>query len=192
MKSEEMLALFRETRALLEGHFILTSGWHSPQYFQCARVLQYPNYAQLMCGELAKPFVGKGIDVVIAPAVGGILVGHEMARILNARCVFAERENGEMTLRRGFELRRDENVLVVEDVVTTGGSVKEVIRIAEQASANIMGIAYLVDRSGGKTDFGYPHVSLIQLDVVKYEPSTCPLCREGKIPAVKPGSRTLE
>ncbi len=191
MNEPEILDLFRKSGALLEGHFILTSGAHSPQYFQCAKVLQYPNYAQLLCGELARRFTGTKIHVVVAPAVGGIIVGHEMARSLNARCVFAEREGGHMTLRRGFEIRRDENVLVVEDVVTTGGSVREVIDLVRAADANVIGVGYLVDRSGGRVDFGFPKATLLQMDVVKYDPGSCPLCRDGKLPAVKPGSRNL-
>jgi orotate phosphoribosyltransferase len=123
--------------------------------------------------------------------VGGIIVGHEVARSLNARCVFAEREGEHMTLRRGFEIRRDENVLVVEDVVTTGGSVREVIDLVRAADANVIGVGYLVDRSGGQVDFGFPKATLLQMDVVKYDPGSCPLCRDGKLPAVKPGSRNL-
>lgn len=191
MKESEILDLFRQSGALLEGHFILTSGAHSPQYFQCAKVLQYPNYAQLLCGELARRFAGAKIHVVVAPAVGGIVVGHEVARSLNARCVFAEREGGKMSLRRGFEIRRDENVLVVEDVVTTGGSVKEVIDLVRAADANVIGVGYLVDRSGGRVGFGFPQASLLKMDVVTHDAGSCPLCRDGKIPAVKPGSRSL-
>lgn len=191
MNESEILNLFRKSGALLEGHFILTSGAHSPHYFQCAKVLQYPNYAQLLCGELARRFAGTKIHAVVAPAVGGIIVGHEVARSLNARCIFAEREGGRMTLRRGFEIRRDDNVLVVEDVVTTGGSVREVIDLVRTADANVIGVGYLVDRSGGQVDFGFPKATLLQMDVVKYDPGSCPLCRDGKLPAVKPGSRNL-
>jgi len=191
MTNDEILSLFRQSEALLDGHFILTSGAHSSQYFQCAKVLQHPNYAQILCGELARRFSGQKIHVVVAPAVGGIIVGHEVARSLNARCLFAEREGNRMSLRRGFELRRDENVLVVEDVVTTGGSVKEVLALVTSSNANVVGIGYLVDRSGGRVDFGFPQSVLLQMDVVTYDPASCPLCQSGKLPAVKPGSRNL-
>jgi orotate phosphoribosyltransferase len=191
MKSEDALDLFRRSGALLEGHFILTSGAHSPNYFQCARVLQHPNWAQLLCSEIGLHFNEYRIQVVAAPAVGGIIVAHEVARTLNARCLFAERENGVMTFRRGFELHPDENVLVVEDVVTTGGSLKEVVQLCRRANANVIGVGFLVDRSTGTAHFDVPHFSLISVDVKKYDPSDCPLCREGRMPAVKPGSRSL-
>ena len=191
MESKEVLDIFRQSGALLEGHFILTSGAHSPNYFQCAKVLQHPNWAQLLCAEIAMFFKDHKIHVVAAPAVGGIIVGHEVARTLNARCVFSERENGVMSFRRGFEIKRDENVLVVEDVVTTGGSLKEVIRLCREANANVIGVGFLVDRSNGAVDFGVPKYSLVSVDVVKYDPSECPLCKEGKWPAIKPGSRSL-
>ncbi|MBX7150635.1 orotate phosphoribosyltransferase [bacterium] len=192
MHSEEVLNIFRKTGALLEGHFILTSGAHSPNYFQCAKVLQYPNYAQILCGEIGLHFAAHKIQAVVAPAVGGIIVGHEVARTLNARCIFAERENGVMQLRRGFEIHRDDNVLVVEDVVTTGGSVKEVVQLCRDRDANVIGVGYIVDRSNGTVEFGVPQFSLLAMDVKKYDPSDCPLCREGKVPAIKPGSRSLK
>jgi orotate phosphoribosyltransferase len=191
MHRDEVLQIFKQSGALLEGHFILTSGAHSPNYFQCAKVLQHPNWAQLLCSEIGLHFNNHKIHVVAAPAVGGILVAHEVARTLNARCIFAERENGVMSFRRGFEIKRDENVLVVEDVVTTGNSLKEVVRLCRDADANVIGVGYLVDRSQGVAEFGVPKFSLLSVDVVKYEPGQCPLCREGKTPAVKPGSRSL-
>ncbi len=191
MKPEEVLEIFRQSGALLEGHFILTSGKHSPNYFQCAKVLQYPNWAQLLCSEIGLHFSKHKIHAVAAPAVGGILVGHEVARTLNARFIFAERENGVMGFRRGFELHRDENVLVVEDVVTTGGSIKEVIQLCRAADANVIGAGYVVDRSRGSVEFGVPKFSLLSVDVTAYDAEQCPLCREGKLPAVKPGSRSL-
>ncbi|KAB2880948.1 orotate phosphoribosyltransferase [bacterium] len=191
MNDNEVLDIFRKSGALLEGHFILTSGAHSPNYFQCAKVLQYPNWAQILCAEIAMFFKDHKIHAVAAPAVGGIIVGHEVARTLNARCVFSERENGVMSFRRGFEIKRDENVLVVEDVVTTGGSIKEVVQLCRDANANVIGVGFLVDRSNGKVEFGVPKYSLVSVDVVKYEPRECPLCKNGELPAVKPGSRTL-
>lgn len=191
MKPEEVLEIFKQSGALLEGHFILTSGAHSPNYFQCAKVLQYPNWAQFLCSEIGLHFNKHKIHAVAAPAVGGILVGHEVARTLNARCIFAERENGVMGFRRGFELHRDENVLVVEDVVTTGGSIKEVIQLCRAADANVIGAGYVVDRSHGSVEFGVPKFSLLSVDAIAYNAEQCPLCREGKLPAVKPGSRSL-
>lgn len=191
MNSNEVLDIFRKSGALLEGHFILTSGAHSPNYFQCAKVLQYPNWAQILCAEIAMFFKDHKIHAVAAPAVGGIIVGHEVARTLNARCIFSERENGVMSFRRGFEIKRDENVLVVEDVVTTGGSLKEVVQLCRDANANVIGVGFLVDRSNGKVEFSVPKYSLVSVDVVKYEPRECPLCKDGALPAVKPGSRTL-
>lgn len=191
LKTDEVLDLFKRSGALLEGHFVLTSGAHSPNYFQCARVLQHPNWAQLLCCEIGLFFNEYRIHAVAAPAVGGIIVGHEVARTLNARCVFAEREDGVMTFRRGFEIHPDENVLVVEDVVTTGGSLKEVVQLCRRAQANVIGVGFLVDRSGGSVHFDVPHFSLMSVDVRTYDPADCPLCREGRLPAVKPGSRSL-
>ncbi len=192
MNHEEVLDIFRQSGALLDGHFILTSGAHSPNYFQCAKVLQHPNWAQILCSEIALHFKNHKIHVVAAPAVGGIIVAHEVARTLNARCVFSERENGVMRLRRGFEIIRDENVLVVEDVVTTGGSLKEVVQLCRDANANVIGVGYIVDRSGGGVEFSVPKFALVSVDVVKYDPESCPLCKDGKLPAVKPGSRSIK
>ena len=185
---EEILQVFRETDALLDGHFLLTSGLHSPHYFQCAKVLQYPKYLHSLAGEIAKHFEQDEIALVISPAIGGIVVGTEVGRMLEARTIFAERENGVMSLRRGFEIKKGERVLVVEDVVTTGGSVKEIISLVEKAGAALAGVGYIVDRSKGKTMFNTKTFSVLQMDVVTYAPDSCPLCKEGT-PAVKPGSR---
>lgn len=190
MDKEKIMQIFRDAGALLDGHFILTSGAHSPQYFQCAQVLQYPRYAEELCGVIADHYRDAAIETVAAPAVGGILVAHEVARALNARCIFAEREAGAMRFRRGFELRVNERVLVVEDVVTTGGSLQEVVTLCRQLKADVCGVGFLVDRSGG-ISFSVPHFSLLQMAVEKYSPDQCPLCREGKRPPVKPGSRYL-
>jgi orotate phosphoribosyltransferase len=190
LPKEELLQIFRQTNALLDGHFLLTSGLHSPQYFQCAKVLQYPKYLHLFAGELAKHFEYSEIELVISPAIGGVVVGTEVGRMLDVRTIFAERENGVMSLRRGFEIKKGERVLVVEDVVTTGGSVNEIIQIAKKADATLAGVGYIVDRSNGKTKFNAKTFSVLQMDVVTYTPDTCPLCKEGS-PAVKPGSRGL-
>ena len=188
MNKDKVLEIFRSTGGLLDGHFLLTSGLHSPQYFQCAKVLQYPQHADTLCGEIASHFSDKDIDVVIAPAVGGITVAQEIGRHLGTRIIFAEREGGDMTLRRGFELAQGEKVLVVEDVVTTGGSVREVMDIVRQAGAEILGLGLIVDRSGGKAQFDVDMFSIMQMDVVTYQPDVCPLCEQG-LPLVKPGSR---
>ena len=185
---EQVLEIFRETKALLDGHFQLTSGLHSPQYFQCARVLQYPKYLHLFAGEIAKHFEYSEVEVVISPALGGIVVGTEVGRMLGTRTIFAERKNQAMEIRRGFELRTGERVLVVEDVVTTGGSVFEVVDLVKKAGAVLAGVGYIVDRSNGKLKFESKQYSVLQLDVVAYKPEECPLCKQGSI-VVKPGSR---
>ena len=188
LPKEELLQIFRDTNALLDGHFLLTSGLHSTQYFQCAKVLQYPKYLHLLSGEIAKHFELSEIELVISPAIGGIVVGTEVGRMLEARTIFAEREEGSMKLRRGFEIKKGERVLVVEDVVTTGGSVKEIIKLVKGALAKLAGVGYIVDRSNGKTTFNAREFSVLQMEVVTYSPEACPLCKTGS-PAVKPGSR---
>lgn len=192
MEKLEVLRLFRDTGALLEGHFRLTSGLHSPQYFQCAKVLQYPQYAELLCGEIARRYANERIDVVISPALGGIVVGQEVARQLRARSIFAERVDGVFELRRGFEIRSGERVLVCEDVVTTGGSIREVIEIVQRRGGVLVDMACIVDRSNGKVrrPNGEVIFSLLSMDVITYTPETCPLCGQG-VPIVKPGSRPL-
>lgn len=188
LPKDQVLEIFRETKALLEGHFLLTSGLHSPQYFQCARVLQYPKYLHLFAGEIAHHFEYSDVEVVVSPAIGGIVVGTEVGRMMRARTIFAERKDGKMKLRRGFEIHPGERVLIVEDVVTTGGSVFEVVELVKQANARLAGVGYIVDRSNGKIKFESKHFSVLQLDVVTYQPSDCPLCQQG-IELIKPGSR---
>ncbi len=190
MKKEKALEIFEKSGALLNGHFLLTSGLHSPHYFQCAKVLQHPKYTEMFCREIVKNFKEDTIDCVISPAVGGIVVGQECARLLNCRSIFSERENSVMTLRRGFEIRHDERVLVVEDVVTTGGSVKEVIELVRGAGAEVVGVGFIVDRSGDKQLFDVPAFSVFKMEVVTYQPDSCPLCEKG-VPVIKPGSRRL-
>lgn len=192
LTQEEMLKIFEKTGGILKGHFILTSGRHSDTYMQCAKLFVDPKASELLCKSLAEKLDGEKIDLVISPAVGGILMGYEMARQLGVNNIFAERENGAMTLRRGFTLPENANVLVVEDVVTTGGSVKEVIELVKERGCNVTAVASIVDRSNGKVDFGVKFVNLISMDVVSYEPSECPMCKECKTPAVKPGSRGLK
>jgi orotate phosphoribosyltransferase len=189
MNKSEILSIFKRAEALLEGHFKLTSGLHSPQYFQCAKVLQHPEYLQLLCSYIAGFYKDKNIQVVISPALGGIVVGQEVGRQLNARTIFTERQDGVMQLRRGFEIKQGENLLVCEDVVTTGGSTLEVINIALNAGGNVIGTASIVDRSNGKVKFDTPHQnSVLQLEVTTYKPEDCPLCKQN-IPIIKPGSR---
>ena len=191
LTQEKILKIFKDTEALLEGHFILTSGLHSDKYFQCAKVLQYPWHAETLCREIADHFREEQIDVVISPAVGGIVFGQEIARLLGIRAIFAERVEGRMTLRRGFAITPGERVLVAEDVTTTGGSVKEVLETVKQSGGKRLAVTALVDRSGGKAEFGVPYFSLFQMEVKNYEPDNCPMCRAGST-AVKPGSRGLK
>jgi orotate phosphoribosyltransferase len=188
LPKDQLLDIFRETKALLEGHFQLTSGLHSTQYFQCARVLQYPKYLHLFAGEIARHFEYSDVEVVISPAIGGIVVGTEVGRMMTARTVFSERKDGAMEFRRGFELHPGERVLIVEDVVTTGGSVFEVVELVKKANARLAGVGYIVDRSNGKIKFDAKYFSVLQLDVVTYQPEECPLCKEG-VEVIKPGSR---
>ena len=191
LSEAEILDIFKKTEALLEGHFLLTSGRHSNVYFQCAKVLQYPEYTEKVCSLIADHFRAYDIDTVIAPAIGGIVVGQEVARQLNKRFIFAEREDKALTLRRGFSLKEEENVLVCEDVVTTGGSVFEVIDIVKNNKANIVGVGFIVDRSNGKVQFGFPQMSTLKMDVVSFSPDECELCEKG-IPFIKPGSKKIK
>ena len=192
LTQDQMLQIFEKTGGILKGHFILTSGRHSDTYMQCAKLFVDPKSSEELCKSLAEKLGDMKIDMVVSPAVGGILMGYEMARQLGVNNIFAERENGAMTFRRGFELKEGCNVLVVEDVVTTGGSVKEVVALCKEHGANVQAVASVVDRSNGKVDFGVKYVNLISMDVVSYEAEDCPMCKEGKIPAVKPGSRGLK
>ncbi|NLW57137.1 MAG: orotate phosphoribosyltransferase [Firmicutes bacterium] len=188
---EEILQLFKETGAFLQGHFLLTSGKHSAQYMQCARILQYPWLATTLGQELAGSFAGVEINAVIGPALGGIIVAHEVGRALGVKAVFAERQNGEMTLRRGFALNPGEKVLVVEDVLTTGGSVKEVLALVKAVGAEPVGVGVLVDRSGERADLnGLPLRSLVRMEIEVFTPEDCPLCARG-LPLEKPGSREI-
>ncbi|MBN1354184.1 MAG: orotate phosphoribosyltransferase [Candidatus Omnitrophica bacterium] len=188
MTEKEILDIFKKANAVLEGHFKLSSGKHSPRYLQCARVLERPGYAAKLCGELSKKFSGEEIDTVIAPALGGILVSYEVARSLGARALFTERVEGKMTLRRGFELGKNNNVLVVEDVITTGLSTREVIDVVKSFGSNVAGVGCLVNRSGEKIDFEARFEGLLKIEIPTFDPETCPLCKTGT-PLVKPGSR---
>ena len=188
MNQQEILERFRRTEALLEGHFQLTSGLHSTHYLQCARVLQYPAEAAAFGHAIAEHYRDARIEVVAAPAIGGIVIGHEVARALGARFIFTEREEGIMTLRRGFTVRAGERTLVVEDVITTGGSTRETIHALNARGAQVVGAASIIDRSDNKADVGIPRIALATLDVPAFDPARCPLCARGEA-AVKPGSR---
>ncbi len=191
MQNSQILDVFKKTNALLEGHFLLTSGKHSNQYFQCAQVLQYPEHLQNVCKIIADHFIDEEIDTIISPAIGGIVVGQEVARQLNKRFIFAERQDGKMILRRGFTIAPNEKILVCEDVVTTGGSVFEVIDIVKENNAVLKGVGIIVDRSNGNVNFGVNKKSTLSLKVTTYEKDDCPLCKEGNLELVKPGSRKI-
>lgn len=188
--SEAILKLFKETGAFLTGHFELTSGRHSDSYFQCALLLQHPALSEKLCRKLAEKFLGKGVSVVVGPAVGGIIVSFEVARRLGGRSIYAERENGVLRLRRNFEIRKGEKVLIVEDVITTGGSTQEVIQLVRSVGGEVVGVGALVDRSGGEARYDVPFEPLLALSVKSFTKEECPLCKE-KVPFTKPGSRGL-
>ncbi len=190
MEKTEIIEIFKKTEALLEGHFLLTSGKHSNKYFQCAKVLQYPKYNFLFGQLISEHFKNSNINTVVSPAIGGIVAGQEVARQLDKRFIFTEREGGKMTLRRGFTVAKGEKILIVEDVVTTGGSVFEVIEEVKSFGAEVMGVGAIVDRSNGAVDFGVPFYSALALKVQTYEPEECPLCK-ANVPIVKPGSRKM-
>ena len=190
MNSEEYIKIFKDSGALLDGHFILTSGRHSNSYFQCAKLLQYPKYLELFSKNIADHFKENEIDLVVSPAVGGIVLGTEVGRLLRKRTVFAERVDGEMKLRRGFEIKTNEKILIVEDVITTGGSVKEVMSLVQSFGADIIGVGVIVDRSSGSVVLHENQLSLASLEVKSYDSSDVP-SELASIPVQKPGSRSL-
>jgi orotate phosphoribosyltransferase len=188
--AETVLDVFRRVGALLEGHFRLTSGLHSPGYLQCALVLQHPREAETCGAAIAERVRGLNVAAVLSPALGGIVIGQEVARALGVRAIFAERQDGALTLRRGFTLAPGERVLVVEDVVTTGGSTRETIEVARAAGAQVVGAAAIIDRSGGQQTLDVPFHALATVSLPTYQPESCPLCAEGR-PVTKPGSRSV-
>ena len=188
MNSDSLLEQFRETDALLEGHFVLSSGLHSPQYLQCALALQYPADAKVFRCAIAEKFLDQNIETVASPAIGGLVIGYAVAEALNVRFLWTERKAGTMMLRRGFSLIPGERILVVEDVITTGGSTRECIAALEQNGGKVVAAASIIDRSNGTADVGVPRISLAQMDVPSFKPEQCPMCAQGE-PAVKPGSR---
>ncbi|HXT71277.1 MAG TPA: orotate phosphoribosyltransferase [Vicinamibacterales bacterium] len=188
MKQEQVLKLFRDSGALLEGHFRLSSGLHSGGYLQCALVLQHPSSAEALgaaLGALLKPL---GANAVLSPALGGLIIGHEVGRALGVRAIFAERQDNVLMLRRGFSLGPTDHVVIIEDVVTTGGSTKETMTVARAAGATVVGAGSVIDRSGGNADLGAPFSSLVSLRLPTFQPDDCPMCKAGQ-PVVKPGSR---
>ncbi len=192
ISNERVIEILKEAGVLLEGHFRLTSGRHSNKYLQCAKIFRNTKYSEELCGALAEQFADDGVEVVIGPAMGAVQMAYEVSRHLKCENFFAEREaDGKMALRRGFEVKPGMKVLLVEDVVTTGGSVKEVLELVKAAGADVVGIGSIVDRTGGKIDFGVPFKAVISVEVESWEPDECPLCKEGKIELVKPGSRKV-
>jgi orotate phosphoribosyltransferase len=188
MTRDELLDLYRRSGALLEGHFRLTSGLHSPGYMQCALVLQHPQHAEALGRAIADRVRELRPTVVLSPALGGVVIGQEVGRALGVRAIFAERQDGQLSLRRGFSLEASDRVLVVEDVMTTGGSTRETIEVAKAAGGRVVGAASIVNRSGGALQFDVPYLSLLEIALPTYEPGQCPLCAVGQA-VVKPGSR---
>ncbi|MBE6907190.1 MAG: orotate phosphoribosyltransferase [Ruminococcaceae bacterium] len=188
---ERVEEILRESGVLLEGHFLLTSGRHSDKYMQCAKIFRYTKYSEELCAALAEQYKDEIIDVVIGPAMGAVQMAYEVSRAIGCENFFTERVDGKMVLRRGFEVTQGMRCLLVEDVVTTGGSVKEVAELVKEAGGIVVGIGSIVDRSNGTVDFGVPFKSVYPIEVTSWEADECPLCKEGKLPAVKPGSRNL-
>ena len=187
---ERVLEILKEAGVLLEGHFKLTSGRHSNKYLQCAKIFRNTKYSEELCVALAEQFKDAGVEIVIGPALGAVQMSYEVSRSLQCENFFAERDQeGKMALRRGFVVNPGQKVLLVEDVVTTGGSVREVMELVKNAGGEIVGVGCIVDRTGGKIDFGVPFKSVISFEVESWEPEDCPLCKEGKTEAIKPGSR---
>lgn len=192
VNEKRVIEVLKEAGVLKEGHFLLTSGRHSDKYMQCAMLFRNAKYSEEICAMLADEFKDDNIELVIGPALGAVQMAYEVSRTLKVENFFAERENGVMTLRRGFAVKPGQRVLVVEDVVTTGGSVREVIDLVKQAGGVVAGVGVIVDRTGGKIDFGAPIKSLLSMDIKSYEAEECPLCKAGEIELVKPGSRKIK
>jgi orotate phosphoribosyltransferase len=189
---DKIIKLLKDTGVILEGHFLLTSGRHSNLFLQCSQLLQYPKETEAICSMMAEPYKRMKIDTVIGPAMGGVILAYESARQLDARAVYAEPSGDKMILRRGFQIGNGEKVLVVEDAVTTGGSVKKVLTLLESVGARVVGIAVMVDRTAGKLNFGLPYQALIEMEVESYQPEECPLCQKGILleePKGKPKDR---
>ena len=186
---ERVLEILKEAGVLLEGHFLLTSGRHSNNYLQCAKIFQNTKYSEELCAALAEQFRDDRVDIVIGPAMGAVQMAYEVSRQLGCRNFFTERVDGKMELRRGFVIQPGERVLLVEDVITTGGSVKEVLELVKGMGAEVVGIGSIVNRSGGKAEFPVPYRAVIEVDVQSWSPEECPLCKAGAPAPYKPGSR---
>lgn len=187
MTEQEILQIFKDSGAMLDGHFVLTSGNHSPHYIEKFRVLEHPKYTEKLCKELSKKFANDNVTIVVGPMTGGILLAYEVGKDLDTKAIFTERVDGKMKFRRGFTIKPDDRVLIVEDIISTGGSVQEVIDEVKRFKAEIVGVGCLVDRSGGKVDFGIPLKPLVKMDVVSFKPDEVPDWL-AKIPITKPGS----
>lgn len=190
MDKNEVLQIFKETKLMQKGHFLLTSGRHSDTYMQCARLFEYPKYSKQIAIDIANAFANDQIDLVVGPAIGGIILAYEVSKQLGVRNVFAERQESTMALRRGFEVLPKQRVLIVEDVITTGGSVVEVKKLLESLGAIVVGVGLVVDRSNGKINFGCKKYAVLTTQVISYEAKNCPICKSD-IPLIKPGSRKL-
>lgn len=186
LEEKDVMKMLEETQAVLHGHFLLTSGLHSPMYVEKFNVLQHPKYTEKLCQEIARRYENDNVEMVVGPVTGGILLAHEVGKALGTRAIFTERENGKMTLKRGFHIEPGTRVLVVEDIVTTGGSVREVMEVVKEYGGELVGVGLLVDRSGGKVDFGIRTEALLHLSVETFDPNNCPLCAKG-IPFTKRG-----
>ncbi|OGV34028.1 MAG: orotate phosphoribosyltransferase [Lentisphaerae bacterium GWF2_45_14] len=189
MTEDEVVKIFQKAGALLDGHFILRSGLHSSRFFQAALILQYPDIAEKLCAELAENFKGMGVQTVISPAVGGLIVGQEVARALGVKAIFADKENDQLVLKRGFTISKGEKILVAEDVITRGGRILQAIELARSFGADVVGVAVIADRSSGNASIDVPLKSIIELELPTYQPDACPLCKQG-IRLVKPGSKS--
>ena len=191
MEKKEIINLLKKTGVIEKGHFELSSGKHADTYLQCAKILQYPQHTKKLAEEIAALWTDEDIDSIVGPAIGGIVIAYAVGDVMNVRNIFSERKEGKMQFRRSLEVKENNKVLIVEDVVTTGGSVKEVIEIVEKTGAEIIGISSLVDRSGGKAKFKYPFKPLVQLDVEAFAEDNCELCKNN-IPINKPGSKNIK
>ncbi|XOQ44513.1 MAG: Orotate phosphoribosyltransferase [Clostridium sp.] len=190
MTQERAFEIFKEAGVLLEGHFLLTSGRHSNRYLQCAKIFRNTKYSEELCTALAEKYQNENIEIVIGPAMGAVQMAYEVSRALQCENFFTERgQDGKMALRRGFAVKPGQRVLVVEDVVTTGGSVREVIELVKQSGGIVVGVGSIVDRTGGKIDFGVPYQAVVSMEVESWEPQNCPLCKAGAPAPEKPGSR---
>lgn len=190
LTDQEVLEIFKEVGAVLTGHFMYTSGMHGGTYFEKFQVLQHPRFVEKLCAEMAARFRDANVELVLGPTTGGVLIGYEVGKQLGTRAIFAEREGDRRVLRRGFKIAEGERVLVVDDIMTTGGSVRDTIDLVHEAGGVLVGVGILVDRSNGTVDFGAPTKALLTLDVAKYDPPDCPLCAQG-VPIIEPGSKSL-